>query len=559
MQEIFLWLHSTFMEPSSIETVVMISFAAALGLTLGKIRVGKVSLGITFVFFVGIMLAHFGVKCDPIVLSFAQSFGLIIFVYALGLEVGPSFFPSLRRQGIRYNIYSIILILITLFVVVLFGKLMNIPIFNMLGIMSGAVTNTPVLAAVQSTMLGYNIGDSAQIADVALACAITYPMGVVGVILAIMILNSWNPIRLKKTDYNNERPFISEFEITNEYINNKSLKEIVSETKHNFIVSRIWRDGKVIIPNSQTILFINDHLLILSKENDIQFLENLFGSRLIDKDWNRNDIDWNTIDSSLESRKIIITKSKFNGVKLGALQLRSEYGINVTRIDRAGIELLASPNLYLQFGDRITVVGNTKSLNEISLLLGDSISMLKKPKLVGFFFGICAGCILGMIPIFIPGMSIPVKLGLAGGPIIMGILMGAFGPRFHITTHITNSATQIIKQFGIVTYLAALGLSSGSNFVETIMSKNGVTWIAIGFIITILPTLLVGLFCTKIKKMNFGETAGLLCGSMANPMALDYAQNISEAKHCSVAYASVYPISMFVRIITAQIVFMLYI
>lgn len=557
MDDIFSWFTTLLNTPSSIQTVIVISMCAGLGLMLGKINIGKVSLGVTFVFFVGILLSHIGINCDEAVLSFSQSFGLILFIYALGLEVGPSFFPSLKRHGIVYNIYSIILIGLSLVMVVVFKYSFGIPIQNILGILSGAVTNTPVLAAIQSSMHGCGMDNAKNLSDVALACAVTYPMGVVGVILAIMLLNALKPKKIKKTF--NDKPFISEFEITNEDIHNTSLRDVVIESKKKFIISRIWRDGHTIIPCSQTILKSGDHLLVLSKEEDADNLESFFGKRVSEHDWNRADIDWNTIDSTLSSKRIIITKNKFNGVKLGALRLRNEYGITITRIDRAGIELLASPELYLQLGDRITVVGDSKSLSKVSELLGDTISMLDKPKLIGFFWGMCLGCIIGSIPIFIPGMSVPIKLGLAGGPIIVGILMGAFGPRLRITTYITNSATQLIKQIGIITYLASLGLSSGSNFVETIMQGDGLIWIFMGFSITTIPTIIVGIICSKIRKMNFGETTGILCGSMANPMALDYAQSITQDKYCSVAYASVYPISMFLRIITAQIIFMLFV
>lgn len=557
MNDIFSWFISLINTPSSIQTVIIISMCAGLGLMLGKINVGKVSLGVTFVFFVGILLSHLGIHCNTEVLSFSQSFGLILFIYALGLEVGPSFFPSLKRHGIVYNMYSIVLIALSLIMVVIFRYTLGIPIQNILGILSGAVTNTPVLAAIQSSMHGCGMDNAKNLSDVALACAVSYPMGVVGVILAIMLLNSLKPKKIKKTA--NDKPFISEFEISNSEINDMELRDVVIESNKQFIISRIWRDGKTIIPCSQTILKYGDHLLVLSKEEDADCLKDLFGKRIDEHDWNRSDIDWNAVDGTLSSKRIIITKNKFNGVKLGALRLRNEYGITITRIDRAGIELLASPELYLQLGDRITVVGDSNSLSKVSELLGDTISMLDKPKLIGFFLGMCLGCIVGAIPIYIPGMSIPIRLGLAGGPIIVGILMGAFGPRLKITTYITNSATQLIKQIGIITYLASLGLNSGASFVETIMHGDGLTWILIGFSITIIPTVIVGIICSKIKKMNFGETTGILCGSMANPMALDYAQTITQDKYCSVAYASVYPISMFLRIITAQIIFMLFV
>lgn len=558
MQEVFDWLRNTFLDHSAMQTIISLSLTAGIGLLLAKLKIGKVSLGITFVFFTGILLSHFGLRCDPALISFAQSFGLILFVYALGVEVGPSFFPSLRRQGIVYNFYSLLLILIGLALAVILHFITGVSMPNMLGVMSGAVTNTPMLAAVQSTVDTYGLLGEGSSADLALACAVTYPMGVVGVILALMILDSIKPIRLKKASSETKKPFISEFEVLNDEIDGLSVMELVSKTDLHFIISRVWRNQMLIIPSSQSKIQKGDHVLVLSSEEDSKALEKFFGVRDKEHDWNRPDIDWDAVDSQLSSRRIIITNSKFNGVKLSSLRLRNEYGTNITRIDRSGIELLASSELRLQLGDRLTVVGEEGALSQVSKLLGDSISMLDRPRLISFFIGVFMGSVLGMIPIFIPGISTPIKLGLAGGPMIMGILMGAFGPRLKLSTYMTYSATQLIKQIGIVVYLAGLGLSSGEHFFEIIMQGNGLLYILLGTILTMVPTLLVGIYCTKVKKMNFGETAGMLCGAMANSMSLDYAQSITEAKHSTVSYASVYPVAMFLRIITAQILLMLF-
>lgn len=557
MTEFKAWLLSTFVEPSSLQTVIAISMAAAFGLLLGKIKIGKVSLGMTFVFFVGILMGHLGVRVDEEMITFAMNFGLILFVYALGLEVGPSFFPSLKQQGIIYIIYSLALIFLGFGMSVLFHYLFNISIPNILGVMSGAVTNTPMLAAVQSTVSS-NGGSAREVADLALACAVAYPLGAVGVILALMVLNNIKPRRLAQAPRDTRKPKITEFIITKKEHDGKTVKDLVIDAHIHFIISRIWREERVLLPTAQTKLREGDHLLILSQEEDVPLLREIIGAQDEEHDWNRPDIDWDSLDSTLAAKRIIITRGKINGVKLGALRLRNEYGINITRIDRAGIELLPSPDLYLQLGDRLTVVGESSALSQVAKLLGDQIEMLHKPKLISFFIGMCLGSILGLIPFYIPGISLPIKLGLAGGPIIMGILMGAFGPRLHIATYLTNSATQIIKQIGIITYFAGLGLSSGEHFLETILQGEGFLWIALGFLITILPTLVVGVFCTKIRKMNFGETAGLLAGAMANPIALDYAQGITSAKHASVAYATVYPVMMFTRIIVAQLILMFF-
>ena len=339
-----------------------------------------------------------------------------------------------------------------------------------------------------------------------------------------------------------------------EILPGKTILEAVRLEDKHFIISRIWRGDNLIIPSSQTVLTEGDHLLVLIHPEDLEEMEAFFGKRAESRDWNRPDIDWDAIDSQLISKRLIITNSKVNGAKLGALRLRNQYGINITRIDRAGIEILATPDLYLQLGDRISVVGEAQEVERAAKFLGDSINTLDKPKLFSFFLGLAMGCIIGSIPLTIPGLSMPIKLGLAGGPIIIGILMGAFGARFRIATYMSNSATQLIKQLGIILYLAGLGLASGSHFFEMIIHGDGLLWIGLGFLITVLPTMIVGLISLFGYKKTHAETVGMLCGVMANSMALDYAMSINESRSSSVAYAIVYPVGMFVRIISAQII-----
>ena len=556
MEAINTWLRDVFVTPSVLETLVWLTLVSALGLSLGKLRVGKLSLGITFVFFVGILAAHFGVRVHPEMNSFAQTIGLSLFVYALGVEVGPSFFPSLKSQGILYNMLGLLVIAIGLILVVILHLVCGISVPNLLGIMSGAVTNTPMLAAVQSTMQDI-LGPSGarEIADLALGCALTYPLGVVGMILAIIALNLVDPRRSKPTeDKSASNTYITELELTNSVLFGKTILEAVRLEDKHFIISRIWRGDNLIIPSSQTVLNEGDHLLVLIHPEDLEEMEAFFGKRAESRDWNRPDIDWDAIDSQLISKRLIITNSKVNGAKLGALRLRNQYGINITRIDRAGIEILATPDLYLQLGDRISVVGEAQEVERAAKFLGDSINTLDKPKLFSFFLGLAMGCIIGSIPLTIPGLSMPIKLGLAGGPIIIGILMGAFGARFRIATYMSNSATQLIKQLGIILYLAGLGLASGSHFFEMIIHGDGLLWIGLGFLITVLPTMIVGLISLFGYKKTHAETVGMLCGVMANSMALDYAMSINESRSSSVAYAIVYPVGMFVRIISAQII-----
>ena len=543
-----------FVEPSVLQTLVILTLVSAVGLILGKLRIGKISLGITFVFFVGILAAHFGVVVQPEMSSFAQTLGLTLFVYALGVEVGPSFFPSLKSQGILYNGLGLLLITLGLLLVVILHYSFGISMPNMMGIMSGAVTNTPMLAAVQSTLQDIvGLGGTRQVADLALACALTYPLGVVGMILAILILQVIEPKRQKEDRLESKTTYITELELTNPGLFGKTILEVVRLQEKHFIISRVWRGDKLIVPTSQTLLQEGDHLLLLIHEEDLGVLEAFFGRRSESRDWNRPDIDWDAIDAQLITKRLIITNGKINGIKLGALRLRNEYGINITRIDRAGIEILASPELHLQLGDRLTVVGEAQEIAKAKKFIGDSINTLDKPKLVSFFAGLALGCILGSIPVAIPGLSMPIKLGLAGGPIIIGILMGAFGPRLRLATYMTNSATQLIKQLGIILYLAGLGLASGAHFFETIIHGDGLLWIFLGFLITLLPTLLVGIVSLFGYRKTHAETVGLLCGAMANSMALDYAMSLNESRSSSVAYAIVYPVAMFVRIISAQI------
>ena len=543
-----------FVEPSVLQTLVILTLVSAVGLILGKLRIGRISLGITFVFFVGILAAHFGVVVQPEMSSFAQTLGLTLFVYALGVEVGPSFFPSLKSQGILYNGLGLLLISLGLLLVVILHYSFGISMPNMMGIMSGAVTNTPMLAAVQSTLQDIvGLEGTRQVADLALACALTYPLGVVGMILAILILQVIEPKRQKEDRLEGKTTYITELELTNPGLFGKSILEVVRLQEKHFIISRVWRGDKLIVPTSQTLLQEGDHLLLLIHEEDLGVLEAFFGRRSESRDWNRPDIDWDAIDAQLITKRLIITNGKINGIKLGALRLRNEYGINITRIDRAGIEILASPELHLQLGDRLTVVGEAQEIAKAKKFIGDSINTLDKPKLVSFFAGLALGCILGSLPVAIPGLSMPIKLGLAGGPIIIGILMGAFGPRLRIATYMTNSATQLIKQLGIILYLAGLGLASGAHFFETIIHGDGLLWIFLGFLITLLPTLLVGIVSLFGYRKTHAETVGLLCGAMANSMALDYAMSLNESRSSSVAYAIVYPVAMFVRIISAQI------
>ncbi len=554
------WLQDTFLQPTLVQAVAIISIVSAIGLFLGKLKIFGISLGITFVFFTGIFAGHIGIEVNKDMLNFAENFGLIIFVYTLGLQVGPGFFSSLKKGGVLLNTIGLSVVLSGLLFALILHWSTDVSLPNMIGLLCGAVTNTPALGAAQQALLQVNPDNTRGVTDMALACAVTYPLGVVGVILAIVILKAL--FHQEKTgddekESNDTHTFVAEFQVSNPAIYHKSIKEIMSLTDKHFVISRVWRNGKVSIPTSETTLEEKDHLLVISVKSDVENIKVLFGEQE-NIDWNKEDIDWNAIDSQLISRRIIVTRNRINGAKLGSLRLRNLYGINITRVNRAGIDLLASPDLHLQIGDKLTIVGEANAVNNVGKILGDEIKRLREPNLLAIFIGLTLGVVLGSIPIAIPGMSMPIKLGIAGGPIIVGILMGAFGPRLHLTTYTTQSANLMVRQLGIVIYLAGLGLDSGAHFFETVFRAEGLLWIGLGFALTIIPVLIVGYAASRFLHVNYAKNVGMLCGSMANPMALNYANSTVNGDEPSVAYATVYPLSMFVRVISTQLVILLF-
>ena len=553
------WLQEAFLEPTMVQAVIIISLVSALGLYLGRIKIFGISLGITFVFFAGIFAGHLGIVVNKDMLYFAQSFGLILFVYALGLQVGPGFFSSLKKGGVAMNMMGLGVILLGLIMTVSLHWVTGVSLSNMVGLLCGAVTNTPALGAAQQALLQIDPANTKGVTDMALACAVAYPLGVVGVILAIIILRALFADK-KQKDLKEQRDtttYVAEFHVSNPAIYEKSIKDVMKLTDKHFVISRVWRNGKVSIPTSDTLLHEHDHLLIISVKSDVENIKVLFGEQE-NVDWNKADIDWNAIDSQLISRRIAVTRNRVNGVKLGSLRLRNLYGINITRVNRAGIDLLASPDLRLQIGDRLTIVGEANSVNTVGKILGDEIKRLNNPNLLAVYIGISLGMLLGALPITLPGMSTPVKLGIAGGPIIVGILMGAFGPRFHLTTYTTMSANLMLRQLGIIIYLAGLGIDSGVHFFETVFRAEGLLWIGLGFLLTIVPVLIVGFISSQFFKLDYAHNVGMLCGSMANPMALSYANTTVDGDEPSVSYATVYPLSMFIRVISAQLVLMLF-
>ena len=494
------WLMDLFFEHSALQAVIILSLITAIGLGFGKLHLFGVSLGVTFVFFIGILAGHLGFSIDPQMLIYAESFGLVLFVYSLGLQVGPGFFSSFHKGGYKLNMLGLGVILIG----------------TMAGILCGATTNTPALGAAQQTLK--QLGEPTS--GAALSCAITYPLGVVGVILAIVVLKKIivRPKDMECHDHDDtNHTYIATFQVHNPAIFNKSIQDIAKLSYPKFVISRLWRDGNVSIPTSEKILKENDRILVITTEKDAPTLTILFGEQE-NRDWNKEDIDWNAIDSQLISKHVIISRPEINGKKLGSLRLRNSYGINISRVTRSGVQLLATPGLVLQLGDRLTVVGEAAAIQNVEKVLGNTVKTLKDPNMASIFIGIVLGLIIGAIPISIPGISSPVKLGLAGGPIIIGILIGAYGPRLHLVTYTTRSANLMLRGIGLSLYLACLGLDAGAHFFETVMRPEGALWIGIGFLITFIPVIIMAIVAMRMCNLDFGSTCGMLCGSMANPM-----------------------------------------
>ena len=550
------WLYNLFFEQSALQAVVILSLITAVGLGLGKIHIFGISLGVTFVFFMGILAGHLGFSIDPQMLTYAESFGLVLFVYALGLQVGPGFFSSFQRGGYRLNLLSLGVIVLGTVMAVLLSRVTTIDLPDMVGILCGATTNTPALGAAQQTLK--QLGEPTS--GAALSCAVTYPLGVVGVILAILVVKKLFVRPSDMEDHEHDDPnhtYIATFQVHNPAIFDKSIQDIGKSGYPKFVISRVWRDGAVSIPTSDKILKENDRLLVITTEKDVPALTILFGEQE-NRDWTKEDIDWNAIDSKLISKHIVISRPEINGKKLGSLRLRNTYGINISRVLRSGVQLLATPGLVLQLGDRLTVVGEAAAIHNVEKVLGNTVKTLKDPNLASIFIGIVVGLIVGSIPIAVPGISSPVKLGLAGGPIIIGILIGSYGPRLHLVTYTTRSANLMLRGIGLSLYLACLGLDAGSHFFETVMRPEGALWIGLGFLITFVPVVIMALVALRLCRMDFGSTCGMLCGSMANPMALNYANDIIPNDNPAVSYATVYPLGMFTRVIIAQLILMLF-
>ena len=532
------WFTDLFTQHSAIQAVVVLSLISVFGMMLGKVRFFGISLGVTFVFFIGIAAGHFGLSVDPSMLAFAESFGLVLFVYALGLQVGPGFFSSLRSGGIRLVSLATLIVLTGSALAVGLGYAARVPMSDMAGILCGATTNTPALGAAQQMLSQMQLDSN----NATLGCALTYPLGVVGVILGIIAVRKLfaRPSDIPQPDAEHKKNiFIVEFKISNPGVVGKSIRDVAAYSHHHFVISRLWRAGQVSIPTSDSTLESGDLVLVITSPDDVQALELLFGER-VQKDWNTHDIDWNALDSQLISRSIIVTRPEINGRKLSSLRLRNLYGINISRVHRSGVQLLATPDLTLQLGDSLTVVGEAQAIEGVEKILGNAVKQLDEPNLIPVFIGLLLGLLLGEHSVFNVAQEVRQLL-------------------FQIVTYTTLSANLMLRALGLSLYLACLGLEAGAHFVETIMRPEGMLWIGLGFLLTFVPIVIVAALSLRFFKLDFGQVAGIMCGSMANPMALNYANDSIPGDHPAVAYATVYPVCMFLRVIIIQILIMCFI
>ncbi|KGF18795.1 transporter [Prevotella sp. S7-1-8] len=545
------WVTSLFSIHSSVQTVIVISLIIALGLALGRIKVMGISLGIAFVFFIGILAGHIGLTVNLDTLDFVETFGLAIFVYCLGLQVGPNFIGSLRHEGMELNMWSMLVIFVGTAFAMLLVPITHVSVPNMIGLLCGATTNTPALGAATQALEHVNVSSGSA----ALATAVTYPLGVVGVIFAMVFIRKFfvkpQDLVVCSQDEDNHT-HIAQLTVINPAVEGMTILQIVQMSRLRFIISRIWRNGEVLVPLADTVIKKDDSLLVVMERDDENAIVLLFGQKE-KKDWNEEKIDWNAIDSKVESRVCVVTRRGLNGKRLGELHMRQVCGVNVSRVMRGDIKLLAANSLRLQYGDRVAVVGKHDDVNNAEHFFGNSVKTLEEPNIGSIFIGIILGLAIGTIPIAVPGMSMPIRLGIAGGPIIMGIVVGALGPRMHFISYTTRSASLMLRKLGLSLYLACLGLDAGKDFLATVVRPEGMLWVGLGFLITVVPIIVVGLIILKARKLDFGSVCGILCGSMANPMALSYANDSIEGDTPSISYATVYPLGMFVRVVVAQI------
>lgn len=553
------WITDLLFGTSIAHTAFLYALVIAVGVLLGKVKIFGVSLGVTFVLFVGILMGHLGLTVEPTTLHFVKEFGLILFVFSIGLQVGPGFFSSFKHEGVMLNMLALAIIVLNIIIalgIYYFDGTIELPM--MVGILSGAVTNTPGLGAAEQALTQlYNDGIITEVPNIALGYAVAYPLGVVGIILAMILVRLFFRVKFAEETEQIEReskesllvPHIVTYKVVNKLIVGRSLSELSTMINRNFVVSRIKRHDEIIIPNSEIRLTENDLLLTVLSEPDEEALSAFIGPKI--------EMDWEAIQAPVVSRRILVSKEEYNGRKIGSLRLRMGYRLNVTRINRAGVDLLASPNLSLQMGDRLTVVGKLEDIERLAEKMGNSMKRLNQPNMFTIFIGILIGIIFGSIPFAIPGMPVPLKLGLAGGPLIIAILIGRFGHKMRLTTYTSTSANLMLREVGICLFLASVGIGAGSEFVATVKS-GGLMWILWGFLITIIPLLIVGSIGRGHYKLNYYTLMGLMSGAYTDPPALAYSNKVANNDAPSVAYSTVYPFTMFLRVLTAQVIILIF-
>jgi len=553
------WLKTLFTNESVAQSVVILAAVISVGILLSKIKIANISFGITWILFAGIAFSHFGLKINSQMLHFVKEFGLILFVYSIGLQVGPGFFSSFKRGGIKLNLLATSIVLLGVITTVILHFITALPISTMVGILSGAITNTPGLGAAQQTYLDVNgVGDP----SIAMGYAVAYPLGVLGIITSIVLVRSIFKINLKKElekieEQNRENP--NETIKLSIYINNpsiygKKIENIKKLLERSFVISRVKKsNGEITIAGAGTVLDKGFVVLVILQKKDRDSVVAFLGNEIV-----VSDNEWNIDDLKVMPKRVMVTKDQVNGKSLSDLKLGRAFGITVTRINRAGVDLVAKPDLKLQIGDRLTVVGTEDSIEAAARLLGNSMHRLREPNLAAIFLGIVIGIILGSIPFFIPGIPQPVKLGLAGGPLIIAILMSRFGPKFKLVTYTTMSANLMLREVGISLFLACVGLDAGGSFVDTIVNRGGAVWILYGAVITLFPLLFVGIISRWYFKLNYFTLMGLMAGSTTDPPALAYSNSAAGNDLPAVSYATVYPLTMFLRVLTAQLLILFF-
>ena len=553
------WLINLFTTTDSVAHIVLLyAIVIAVGVYLGKIKIGGISIGVTFVLFAGIAAGHIGFTAPTNILSFLQEFGLILFVFMIGLQVGPGFLESFRIGGITLNLLSTVMVVLN--VIVMFACYYiffdtsdpkNLPM--MVGTLYGAVTNTPGLGAANETL--YSIFDKGEVPQIASGYACAYPLGVLGIIGATIAIKYIFGIKLEKEeeelakeeeDNDDVKPHFMDLEVTNLYLEGKTLAQVHNFLNRDFVCSRILHDGHVSIPNGSTIFHIGDKLFVVCAENDAEAIIAFIGPTI--------NVDWKKQDEPMVSKRILVTRSSINGKTLGQMHFSSAYGVNVTRVTRQGMDLFAIPSMSLQVGDRIMVVGPEDAVNRVAAVMGNSIKRLDAPNIATIFVGVFIGILFGSIPVAIPGIPVPIKLGIAGGPLIIAILIGRYGYKVHLVTYTTTSANMMLREIGLMLFLASVGIKAGDGFLETVIQGDGVKYVYTGFLITIIPILIIGIIARKKYKFNYFTIMGMIAGTYTDPPALAYANSICSKEAPSIGYSTVYPLSMFLRIFTAQII-----